>query len=98
MEQELTTGLSERQIAEFIEDDEVHAGQVVGEAALATSTGLGLEAIDEIDHVVEPAAGATADAASGDGNGKMRFAGAGPADQDGVALLGDESTAGEVTD
>src|SRR5215211_1851954 len=96
MEQELTTGLSERQIAEFIEDDEVHAGQVVGEAALATSTGLGLEAIDEIDHVVEPAAGATADAASGDGNGKVRFAGAGPADQDGVALLGDESAAGEA--
>ena len=26
MEQELTAGLCERQIAEFIEDDEVHAG------------------------------------------------------------------------
>lgn len=98
MEQELTAGLSERQIAEFIEDDEVHAGQVVGEPALATRTGLGLEAIDEIDHVVEAAAGATADAASRNGNGKMRFAGAGPADQDGVALLSDESAAGEIVD
>jgi hypothetical protein len=65
VEQELAAGLSERQIAELIEDDEVHAGQVVGEPALATSAGLGLEAIDEIDHVVEPAAGATADAAKG---------------------------------
>src|ERR1700745_2716038 len=63
VEQELTAGLSERQNAECIENDEVHTGQVVGEAALATSTGLGLEAIDEIDHVVEPTAGATADAA-----------------------------------
>jgi hypothetical protein len=64
VEQELATGLGERQIAEFIKDDEVHAGQVVGESALATSAGLGLEAIDEIDHVVESAAGAIADAAS----------------------------------
>src|ERR1700688_213969 len=98
VEQELAAGLSERQIAELIEDDEVHAGQVVGEPALATSAGLGLEAIDEIDDVVEPAAGVTADAASRNGDGKMRLAGAGPADQHGVALLGDESAAGEIVD
>jgi hypothetical protein len=55
------------------------------------------EAIDEIDHVVEPAAGATTDAASRNGDGKMRLAGAGPADQRGVAL-GDEPAAGEVVD
>jgi hypothetical protein len=57
-----------------------------------------LEAIDEIDHVVEPAAGATTDAASRNGDGNMRLAGAGPADQHGVALLGDEPAAGEVVD
>jgi hypothetical protein len=39
-------------------------------------TGLDLEPIDEIDDVVEPAAGAGADAASGDGNGQMGLAGA----------------------
>jgi hypothetical protein len=71
---------------------------VVGEAALATSTGLGLEAIDEIDHVVEPTAGATADAASRNGDGKMRLAGASAADQHGVALLGDKSAASEIID
>lgn len=32
------------------------------------------------------------------GDGKMRFASAGPADQHGIALLGDETTAGEVID
>jgi hypothetical protein len=30
VEQELAAGLGERQIAEFVEDDEVHAGQVIG--------------------------------------------------------------------
>src|ERR1700732_85329 len=98
VEQKLAAGLSERQIAALVEDDEGRAGRVVSEPALTTSAGLGLEAIDEIDHVVEPAAGATADAASRDGDGEMRLAGAGPADQHGVALLGDESAAGEIVD
>ena len=90
--------LGEGQIAEFIEDDEVHPGEVVGEPALAAVAGLGLEPIDQIDHVVEPPADTGPDAASGDGNGQMGLAGAGAADQDGVALLGDEVTAGKVID
>ena len=65
---------------------------------LPSVAGLGLEPVDEIDHVVEPAAGAGSDAASGDGDGKMRLAGAGPADQHGIALLGDEAAAGEIVD
>ena len=65
---------------------------------MASIAGLGLKPVDEIDHVVEPAAGAAADAASGNGDGKMCLAGAGPADQHGVALLGDEAAAGEVVD
>jgi hypothetical protein len=32
VEQELPTGLGEWQIAKFIEDDEVHSGEVVGES------------------------------------------------------------------
>src|ERR1700704_2386714 len=98
MEQEWPAGLSERQIAKFVEDDEVHAGQVVGEPALAAGASFGLEPVDEIDHVVEPAAGTATDAASGDGDGQVGLAGTGPADQHGVALLGDEAAAGEVVD
>ena len=60
---------------------------MIGETALASITGLGLEPVDEIDHVVEPAARAAADAASDDGDGKMGLAGAGSADQDDIALL-----------
>jgi hypothetical protein len=56
VEQELAAGLGERQIAEFIEDDEVHAGQMICESPLPAAAGLGLEWVDEIDDVVEPSA------------------------------------------
>src|SRR6202034_2089876 len=97
VEQELSSGLSEWQIAKLVENDEVHSGELIGDPTLPSVAGLDLEPVDEIDHVVEPATGAGADAASGDGNGQMGFAGAGAADQHGVALLGDEATTGEVT-
>jgi hypothetical protein len=55
VEQELAARLGEWQIAEFVENDEVHAGQVIGKATLARVAGFGLEPIDEIDDVVEAA-------------------------------------------
>ena len=61
MEEELAAGLSEGEIAEFVEHDEVEAGQEVGDASLLAGAVLGLKTIDEIDHVEEPVAGATAD-------------------------------------
>jgi len=91
VEQELAAGLCERQIAEFIEDDEVHAGQVIGKPTLTNIAGFGFEPIDEIDDVMEAAACAIADAATRDGNGEMGLAGAGPADQHGIALLGNDN-------
>jgi hypothetical protein len=33
VEQQLAAGLSKRQIAKFVEDDEVHVGQMIGETA-----------------------------------------------------------------
>jgi len=77
VEQELSAGLGEGEIAEFVENDEVHAGEVIGEPALPAAAGLGFEPIDEIDDIVEPAAGAGADAASRDGDGEMGLAGSG---------------------
>ena len=35
MEQQLPAGLGEGQIAEFVEDDEVEAGEIIGETPLA---------------------------------------------------------------
>jgi hypothetical protein len=70
MEQELPAGLSEGEITEFVEDDEVHARQLISEPTLPSVAGLGLEPVDQIDHIVESAAGAGTDAASGDGDSK----------------------------
>ena len=96
MEQELPSGLSERQVTEFVENDEVHSSELISDPTLPSVTGLNLEPVDEIDYVVEPATGAGADAASGKGYGEMSLAGTCPADQHGVALLGDEAAADEV--
>src|SRR5947209_3780003 len=71
---------------------------MLGDTTLPSIAGLDLQAVDEVDHVIEPAAGTGSDAASGDCNGHMCFAGAGTADQDGITLLGDEAAAGEIID
>src|SRR5438874_1515787 len=57
VEQELAAGLGERQIAEFVEDDEVHPGQMLGDTTLPSVAGLDLQALDEVDYVVEATAG-----------------------------------------
>src|SRR5262249_42479816 len=98
MEEKLAAGLSKGQIAEFIEDDKVHSREMIGEITLAPVAGLGLEPVDEIDDIVEAAAGAGADAASGNGDGQMGLAGAGPTDQDGIALLGDKAATSKILD
>jgi len=49
----------------------------MGEPALPSIAGLGLESVEEIDDIIEPVAGAGADAASGNGvplTQKTRFA------------------------
>jgi hypothetical protein len=46
VEQQLAAGLAERQIAEFIDDDEIVAQQVLGQAAAAAGGLFLLELID----------------------------------------------------
>ena len=58
-------------MAQFVEDDEVQARQMIGEPALTSVPRFGLEAIDQIDHVLEAAARTGADAASGNGDSQM---------------------------
>ena len=77
MEQQLPAGLGEGEIAEFVEDDEVEAREIIGEPSLAASARLSLELIDEIDGGEEAPARSGSDAASRDGDGQMRLAGAG---------------------
>ncbi len=74
VEQELPASLREGQIAKFVENDEVEAGEVIGKPSLAGRPTLGFKPVDEIDGGKETAAGARADAASRDGDGQMRLA------------------------
>jgi hypothetical protein len=77
MKEQLAAGLGEREIAEFVEHDEVKPGQIIGEPALSAGARFAFQAIDEIDDSVKAAASAAADAGPRDGYGEMRFAGAG---------------------
>src|SRR2546421_2361074 len=90
--------MGKRQITELVENDEVHAGEVIGEPALPCVAGLGLDPVDEIDHIVEPTARAGADAASGDSDGKMGLAGSSSADQHDIALLDEETAPRKIVD
>jgi hypothetical protein len=74
MEQELAAGLGEGQIAEFVENDEVETGQIIGEPPLAAGARLGLETIDQIDGGEEAPARAGANATAGDSDREMGFA------------------------
>jgi hypothetical protein len=77
MEQQLPAGLGEGQIAQFVEDDEVEANEIIGQPSLAAGPGLAFQPVDQIDDGVEPAPRAAADAGPGDGDGEMTLAGAG---------------------
>jgi hypothetical protein len=96
MEEQLAAGLSEGEIAEFVEDDEVEAGEMIGDAALPVRAGLGLELIDEIDGGEEPSPRSGPDAGSRHGNRQMGLAGSRSANQHSVTLLGKEGARGEI--
>ncbi len=78
-------------LPEFVEDSEVQSGQMLGDPALSPGSGLDFQTIDEVDHVVEASASSGSDAASRNSDGQVGLAGAGAADQDGIALLGGEA-------
>ena len=98
VEQQLAAGLSEGQIAKFVEDDEVASDELVRGTALASGAEFGLEVVDQVDDVVAAATGALSDTGAGDGDGEMGLAGAGAADQHDVALALQEVAAGEFLD
>jgi len=90
MKEHLAAADRKGQIAELVEDDEIDADELVGEAPGLSGTRLGLELIDQIEGGEEPHARAVADAIGADRYRYMAFPGAGSADQHGVALGGQE--------
>ena len=91
VEQHLPAADRERQIAELVEDDEIDADELVGEFSGLAGARLGLELVDQIDRGEEAHAGAVAHAIGADRYGDMALAGAGSADQHGVALGGEKA-------
>ena len=71
IEQQLPAGLGEGQIAQFVEDGEVEAGEIIGQPSLTAAAGLALQPVDQIDDGVEAAPGPAADAGAGDGDSEM---------------------------
>lgn len=63
---------------------------------LAPGASFRLKAIDQIYSIEEAPPQAGANAASGNGDGEMRFAGPRAAHENNVALLGDEVAAGKI--
>src|SRR5438270_2196029 len=98
MKEQLAAGLSERQVAELVENNEVHASEIFSEPPLPADAGFALQPIDEVDDSVEAAPGAAADAGPRNRYGQMRLAGAGSTDQHSVALFGEKVAARQIAD
>src|SRR3954464_11340875 len=98
MKEQLPPGLSEGQVAEFVENDEVDAREILGEPPLPAGAGFALQPIDEVNDGVEAAPGAAADATPRNRDRQMRLAGAGSADQHCIALFSQKGTARQIAD
>src|SRR5438477_6508948 len=98
MEQQLAARLAEWQIAKLVDDDEVIAQQLLGKASTSASGLLLFELIDQIDQIEEAPPGPGADDRRGDTDTEMGLAGAGSADEDGVAPVVEESAGCQLTD
>jgi hypothetical protein len=97
VEQQLAAGLTERQVAEFVDDDKIVTQQFFGQSASSTGGLFLLQLIDQVDQVEEAPPGAGADDRRGHGDAQMGFAGSGAADKDRIALGVEEGAGGEFT-
>ena len=98
MEQKLSTGLGEGQIAQLVQDQEVGAGDQICGSSLSFGAGFGIQLVHQIDAIEEPPATAVSDAGAGNTDGEVGFAGSGSADQHEVALVIQEVSRSQITD
>ena len=85
MEEQSSSGSAERQVAEFVKNDEVGVGKAPRNLAGLPLVLFLFESVDEFDGGEEPYALAMMlDGLDGDCGGEMRLARAGAADQDDI--------------
>jgi len=98
VEQELAAGLGEGEIAEFVQDQEVEAGDQVRGPALSFCPRFGVELVHQVDDVEEPAPAAVSDTGPGDADREMGLSCACAADPHEIALVVKEVTGRQFTD
>src|SRR3546814_20327895 len=98
MEQQLPASAGEREIAQFVEDQEVEPRQMLGELSGAALVNLHLEPVYKIGRVVEANASTGADATARDSDPQLRFSRTRPTAEHDIALVGEESPGGEAAD
>ena len=98
VEQQLAASLAERQVAEFVDDDEIIAQQLLGQAAASAGGLLLLELVDQIDQIEESSSSPGADDRRGDSDAQMGFSGAGRSSDilPGIRTSREESTIGSI--
>ena len=98
MEQELAACLSEGQIPQLIQDQEVEAGDEIGGSSLPFRACLGGQLVHQVDDVEEPAPPSFSDAGTGNADREVSFSSAGSTDQNQVALMVEEVSGSQITD
>src|SRR5438552_4617829 len=98
MEQQLSAGLVEGEIAEFVDDDEIVTQQGLDDATAFSGSLFLFKLVDEVDEIEEAAARSGADDDGGDSDGEMGLSRAASTDQDEVALGFDKVAAREFAD
>src|ERR1700710_1291531 len=87
---ELTSCLSEGQIAEFIKNDEVEAIEIIRRSFLLSAACFRIQAVDQIDNIEEAAACSVANERTGNRNGQVALSCPCAADENDVTFVGDE--------
>ncbi len=98
MKQQRAAVGAKRQIAQFVEHDDVGVGEALRQGALLAGSLFQFKLIDQVHHAIEAYALARLHRVRGDGDGEMRLAGARAAHQHDVARLGGELSGVELTD
>src|SRR5271156_306401 len=97
MEEQGSAGGAEREVAEFVEDDEVGVGEAPRDLSWLSLKLFLFEGVDEFDGGEEPDALAVVlDGLDADRRGEMRLTGAGAADQDDIVGVFQELAAMEL--
>lgn len=85
MEQQRAAVLRERQVAEFVEDNDILVEQPAGQIPGSSGALFSIELVHKMHHTVEARLLSVQDDVARQGGGQMRFVGAGSAHEDDIA-------------